>query len=897
MAAQLPHQALELPISQVATINAGSESRSGTAVPAAQAKTPSAEETGSKAQSGTAIGAAKIGPTSRPSHQEGQQMPRQEGRSSQPCPPSGNEPQPQDKAEVKVIATPKTPSTSFPATPSHTQVKILKRPESDAQIPVAEGVASIVSTPPAQHRKEESRTRGVPVPAESNTSSHQHGNQAKASSEGAPPSTSRPPLISASYLDAASCSKDRKGHRKRSSSRTRHKASPSTPALAPEQGRQQVSSRELERIWWRHLSTLPAVDEVLLQAELVNYVGRNLHPHGQLFGLQALDPASSSRNVGRSQHNPPDERIRQRSLIRQNAIRGTSGQYFHLPPLNQWSLPDPIAFVPVASCDYVEVTTLARDLLNSRYGKHQAMVRQELFRHSMVVNGSQSIGAKAAVLSCYANSNLQEAMIAAMTLGDDVLTQETVSMSSTNVDTASSTRRSTSVGEIPLQEAEMEGAGDGLSLNGAAPHRPGLRRPDNSSQGSPAIIALDGATRQQQPKAPASNVIDPALARHEQGQKRQVHFDQHGNEGKIAVQEQSRSVVSLPPSENPIIRASRDPRRSAVVTESRKTPISSSCQYPGSQTGRQEDPQRGVSYAEAPTTEGSRHLKGVSGTKGGPTVRVKGMGQQSTTCNSLEGVMKAFSEFDRKQVSTSDEVGNEAGPSKQIPLDKHPYSETPLTSNSLPDSTGGSSSLSVRRTEKGTTDPPGSTTQTFGQPEGHPGDFPVISVPLAKASSPSGSSRSSSGSEQGTLFSSGGHADERARRDTQPCSKEWRMGQRDSYQDPTTQTMVMVTGAHTQCQFALHPPVDTLPPSLFPDVPMADMVQMIEVPRSEQEGTPTLDPQPTISNFEGLSTESGGHPIGVIDETLPSDIFIQDDDELILSAGAADCNLDNADRA
>ena len=123
------------------------------------------------------------------------------------------------------------------------------------------------------------------------------------------------------------------------------------------------------------------------------------------------------------------------------------------------------------------------------------------------------------------------------------------------------------------------------------------------------------------------------------------------------------------------------------------------------------------------------------------------------------------------------------------------------------------------------------------------------------------------------------------------------MGQRDSYQDPTTQTMVMVTGAHTQCQFALHPPVDTLPPSLFPDVPMADMVQMIEVPRSEQEGTPTLDPQPTISNFEGLSTESGGHPIGVIDETLPSDIFIQDDDELILSAGAADCNLDNADRA
>ena len=702
VAAQLPHQALELPISQVATINAGSQSHSGIAVTAARVQPPSAEETGSEAQNGKAIGAAKIGPTSRPSHQEGQQMPRQEGRSPHPCPPSGNEPQPQDKAAVKVIATPKTPSTSFPATPPHTQVKILKRPELDAHTPVVGKVASIVSTPPTQYRKEESQIRGVPGPAESNTSSHQHGNLAKASSEGTPSSTSCPPLISASYPDAASCSKDRKGHRKRSSSRTRHKASTSTPALAPEQGRQQASSRELERIWWKHLSTLQAVDEVLLQAELVNFVGRNLHPHGQLFGLQALDPASSSKNVGRSQHNPPDERIRQRSLFRQNAIRGTSGQYFNLPPPHQWSAPDPIAFVPVASRDYAEVTTLARDLLNSRYGKHQAMVRQELFRHSMAVNGSQPIGAKAAVLSCYANSNLQEAMIAAMTLGDDVLTQETLSMSSTNADTASSTRRSTSVGEIPLQEAEMEGAGDGLSPNGAAPPRPGLRRPGNSSQGSSAMFTLDGTTRQQQPKAPASTVTDPALARHEQGQKRQVHFDQYGNEGKIAVQEQSRSVVSLPLSGNPT-RASRDPRRSAVVTESRKTPISSSRQYPGSRTGCQEDPQHGVSAVEAPTTEGSRHSKEVSGTKRGPTVRVKGMGQQSTTCNSLEGVMKALSEFDRKQVSTLDEVGNEAGPSKQIPLDKHPYSETPLTSNSLPDSTGGSSSLAVRRTEKEST--------------------------------------------------------------------------------------------------------------------------------------------------------------------------------------------------
>ena len=123
------------------------------------------------------------------------------------------------------------------------------------------------------------------------------------------------------------------------------------------------------------------------------------------------------------------------------------------------------------------------------------------------------------------------------------------------------------------------------------------------------------------------------------------------------------------------------------------------------------------------------------------------------------------------------------------------------------------------------------------------------------------------------------------------------MGQRDSYQDPTTQTMVMVTGAHTQCQFALHPPVDTLPPSLFPDVPMADMVQMIEVPRSEQEGTPTFDPQATVPNFEGLSTGSGGRPIGVVDETLPTDIFTHDDDELILSVEAADSSLDTPDRA
>ena len=115
--------------------------------------------------------------------------------------------------------------------------------------------------------------------------------------------------------------------------------------------------------------------------------------------------------------------------------------------------------------------------------------------------------------------------------------------------------------------------------------------------------------------------------------------------------------------------------------------------------------------------------------------------------------------------------------------------------------------------------------------------------------------------------------------------------------EPTVARILVAEGQLSDGQITLHSAVNPLHPDLFEnDAAQQGVSQLIELPHFtfENEAPEFAGCTTTLSLAPSPQQQQSGLALGVVNSTLPADIFNQDEVELVLTAND-EYNLDEAD--
>ena len=866
---------------------------------------------------GVAATAAPPLDTCRPGEQKTQELPRQERKSPGPHLASAIDGQQQHREGPIPSQLGVVPPPSSPAPLSHGQVRILERPKVDVHVTGREDSSGNLTPTTSHHHREASHVGGEPTPPQQDTMDNR-------ASKGSTPVRSINTLPSGALPAAvATIPKIVDGQYGPPPLRSRHRAGSASPSRrgarpAPDQGRQRrVSPRSLEQLSWKYMTSLPASDTDLIRSEFLRYVENNLQPHGQLFGLNAVNLEARRRNA-QTKHLPPDERRRQRA----SALHFDPRLLFDLPPRGQAAFPEPIAWVPVSAHDYREVSTLARDLLNSRHQGSRATILQELFRLSMLFNGEQSLAAKTAVAGCYAKCSLEDAMMAILMVKEGAIAHEAAWAPIRRTEVAGGTWHPNPAGEDISSQGTKRGSGSGQIPSETAPPQALPRRPDNLPQGPPVTNEEGIDRRKRQLRAPSS--VEQGSDSHQMGQDHigRVQASHPGDKDSGADQSQPAAPSASMALSSPKTYTTRDPRKLAPVpaVPVDSTSSEASRRHLGRQTSNTLESQPTAPLASAALQEESkeeqRSSQGKLGTssqrthpvgktenkpQGGPRFVVHGLGNQEVTFSSPDGVMMALDKVRRPSGSAPSDKTSAAKSRESSKRHRNPVS--PSTSPSEAPSMPG------ERRERDVPEPKYGLAKRLDQ-KGHPSNSPTPSAHSTRNSSQSGSSRSSSGSDAERKASHTGNSRKKTRQDEQAASSSKTgkhaqgktMGycegsnQRSVGIEPTVARILVAEGQLSDGQITLHSAVNPLHPDLFEnDAAQQGVSQLIELPHFtfENEAPEFAGCTTTLSLAPSPQQQQSGLALGVVNSILPADIFNQDEDELVLTAND-EYNLDEA---